>query len=72
MQPCLANADWAPGPGPGSAASAASAIVAAGRLAQRLSVRRLVCALGSAEWRTVLVRKGKVVVSVQLGAGPGE
>ncbi|KAG2443442.1 hypothetical protein HXX76_001800 [Chlamydomonas incerta] len=66
-----AQPHWAPGPGPGSAATAASAIVAAGRLAQRLSVRRLVCALGSAEWRTALVRRGKVVVSVQLGAGPG-
>ncbi|KAG2443237.1 hypothetical protein HYH02_009310 [Chlamydomonas schloesseri] len=63
--------DWAPGPGPRSAAAAASAIVAAARLAARLSVRRQVCALGAAEWRTALVRRGKVVVSVQLGAGPG-
>ncbi|KXZ45051.1 hypothetical protein GPECTOR_59g659 [Gonium pectorale] len=50
---------------------ASAAATAAGEVARRLAVRRLVCARGSAEWRTALVRKGKVVVSVQLGAGPG-
>ncbi|KAG2497285.1 hypothetical protein HYH03_004868 [Edaphochlamys debaryana] len=40
-------------------------------LARQMSVRRMVCAVGCCEWRTALLRKGKVVVSVALGEGPG-
>lgn len=33
-------------------------------------LRRVVVALGAAEWRTVLVRKRAVTISVQLSTGP--
>lgn len=40
--------------------------------ASQLAVQKVVLALGSAEWRSALVRRGRVAVSVQLGSGPGE
>ncbi|GLC75661.1 Centrosomal protein of 76 kDa [Pleodorina starrii] len=65
----MVDGQWDLGPGP--AAPAAAATSAPEQVARQLSVRRLLCALGTAEWRTALRRRGKVVVSVQLGAGPG-
>lgn len=51
------------GLGPGSLAIA--------QHAAQLSQQRVVVAMGNAEWRAALVRRGRVTVSVQLGAGPG-
>ncbi|GLI65761.1 hypothetical protein VaNZ11_009376 [Volvox africanus] len=71
MRPMAAVVDQTRDLGPGPASVAAAAASAPEQVAAHLSVRRLVCALGTAEWRTALLRRNKVVVSVQLGAGPG-
>lgn len=55
-----------------AAASSSSGLLRQGReQARQLAVQKVVLALGSAEWRTALVRRGRVSVAVQLGSGPG-